>query len=195
MKINNRRDILLLMLYSPGVGDEPNEPIVGRTRLVKMLFLFQKEFGDSFRRGTEIAEDGLYCFFASDYGPFSGQIYDDIEFFYLHKFIESSSAREETPPESLGEWGIWLSESDSADNEEIVEYSEEEFSLSKERGFPFAAELYALLNENQKKMLRFFKRGMVKTPLRAIIRYVYGKYPELTGKSKIRDSVFAPPRY
>ena len=195
MKINNRRDILLLMLYSPGVGDEPNEPIVGRTRLVKMLFLFQKELWSDFRRGTEIAEDDFYRFFPNDYGPFSGQIYDDIEFFSLHRFIKSSIAQEETLSESIGEWEIWLSESDSGGNERIVEYSEEEFSLSEEKGFPFATELYALLSENQKKMLRFFKQRMVKTPLRAIIRYVYGKYPELAEKSKIRDSVFASSRH
>jgi len=42
-RITNRRDILLLLLYSPGVSSQVNEPIAGRTRLVKMLFLFKKE--------------------------------------------------------------------------------------------------------------------------------------------------------
>ena len=42
MKINDRRDILLLFLYSPGKSSEPNQPIMGRTRLVKMLFLERK---------------------------------------------------------------------------------------------------------------------------------------------------------
>jgi len=42
-RITNRRDILLLLLYSPGVSSQVNERIAGRTRLVKMLFLFKKE--------------------------------------------------------------------------------------------------------------------------------------------------------
>jgi hypothetical protein len=55
-KINNRRDVLLLLLYSPGKRGAINEPIVGRTRLVKMLFLFSKEGLPQYRKGTEINE-------------------------------------------------------------------------------------------------------------------------------------------
>ena len=40
--INNRKDILLLLLYSPGVTEKYNEPIKGRTRILKMLFIFFK---------------------------------------------------------------------------------------------------------------------------------------------------------
>jgi hypothetical protein len=36
------KHILLLLLYSPGNSDHPNEPLVGRTRIIKMLFLFDK---------------------------------------------------------------------------------------------------------------------------------------------------------
>ena len=40
--INNRKDILLLLLYSPGVTEQINEPIKGRTRILKILFIFKK---------------------------------------------------------------------------------------------------------------------------------------------------------
>ena len=63
MTINNRRDILLLLLYSPGQYEEINRPIVGRTKLVKMLFLFLEEALKDFRRGTKITEIIFITFF------------------------------------------------------------------------------------------------------------------------------------
>ena len=52
-KLNNRKDILLLLLYSPGKTGKFNEPIVGKTRLIKMLFLFKKEALSHFSRGLK----------------------------------------------------------------------------------------------------------------------------------------------
>lgn len=55
------------------VDDE--EPIDGRTRLQKMVFVVQQELieSDVFR------EDQLYDFFAYDYGPFSKELAEDID--------------------------------------------------------------------------------------------------------------------
>ena len=89
-RIDNRRDILLLLLYSPGVQDETNEPIVGRTRLVKMLFLFKTEAFKHFRGGTALNESEFYQFFPWNFGPFSSQVYDDLTFFTLRGFIEAN---------------------------------------------------------------------------------------------------------
>ena len=72
-RIDNRRDIMLLLLYSPGVQNETNEPIVGRTRLVKMLFLFKTEALKHFRSGTALNESEFYQFFPWNFGPFSSQ--------------------------------------------------------------------------------------------------------------------------
>src|ERR1700722_14184229 len=94
-KINNRRDILLLLLYAPGATKQVNEPIVGRTRIVKMLFIFKNEVFPHFKKGTEISEENFYEFFAWNFGPFSTQVYDDLTFFGLHGFIESSFSQEE----------------------------------------------------------------------------------------------------
>ncbi len=106
-KIDNRKDILLLMLYSSGVRDRVNEPIVGRTRLVKMLYLFKMEALPHFQQGTEITEDNFYEFHPWDFGPFSREVYDDINFFLLRGFIRSSISDEESLPESEAEWDQW----------------------------------------------------------------------------------------
>ena len=189
--IDNRRDILLLMLYSPGVGEANNEPIVGRTRLVKMLFLFKEELLDEFRRGTEITDESFYEFFPWRYGPFSREVYDDLNFFMLRGFVESSQTTEDTLPESLAEWDLWLSgSSGEVGDGDLVDYGEEEFRLT-ERGAKFAEALHQRLSAAQRRSLQVFKRRMVKTPLRSILKYVYKNYPREIVESDIREEVLA----
>jgi len=66
----HRRLIPLALSY---VGDE--NPIEGRTRLQKMVFVIQQELIES----GELREDQLYEFFAYDYGPFSKELAEDID--------------------------------------------------------------------------------------------------------------------
>lgn len=191
-RINNRRDILLLLLYSPGATPDFNEPIVGRTRLVKMLFLFGEEALAHFRRGTEITSGNFYEFFAWSFGPFSRQVYDDLTFFTLKGFIVASDTTEDALPESAAEWDLWLSGSaESSEDDSIIDYTEQTFRLS-ERGQKFAAELYGTLVPQQKRLLQQFKNRLSSAPLRSILRYVYDTYPELTDKSEIVDDVLGP---
>ena len=189
-KINNRKDILLLLLYSPGISDKVNEePIRGRTRIVKMLFLFQEEALAHFRRETNINEENFYKFFAWNFGPFSRDIYDDLTFFILRGFITSNETDEEGLPESAAEWEDWITSSGlESEIDEIREYVEEEFFLTK-KGAEFTKELYETLSNSQKRLLKEFKARTSTVPLRALLRYVYEKYPEMTEKSQIRESL------
>ncbi len=188
-KIDNKKDILLLLLYSPGVGTSFNEPIVGRTRLVKMLFLFWKECLKQFKRGLAITEENFYEFFPWNFGPFSKEVYNDLMFFLLRGFIESEDSESELLPEAAAEWMEWMKmSSPEADDEGITEYDEQSYKLS-ERGEKFAKELYESLNKEQRKILRTFKGKLVRTPLKAILKYVYEKYPDFTERSHIRQQI------
>ena len=188
-KIDNRRDILLLLLYSPGTKQNVNEPITGRTRIVKMLFLFQKEALPHFRRGTAINEDNFYQFFAWKFGPFSREVYDDLTFFTLRGFIETDDATEDALPESAAEWDLWLTSSDAdLDEPTVVDYNEQLFRLTS-KGQQYAATLYETLTTQQKTLLREFKKKFQRTPLRAILEYVYEEYQEMTEKSEIREKI------
>lgn len=191
MKINNRKDVLLLLLYSPGETDQINEPVNGRTRLVKMLFLFKKEALEHFKKGTSINENDFYQFFGWDFGPFSKEAYDDLTFFILRGFVEIKNLDEESLPESLEEWKEWLTISGIDFNREelgLDEYFEEKFCLT-EKGINFTKNMYDLLNSSQKELLRSFKAKINPMPLRVLIRYVYKKYPEMTENSKIKEQV------
>ena len=188
-RIDNRRDILLLLLYSPGVHDEVNEPIVGRTRFVKMLFLFKTEALQHFRSGTEINQGNFYEFFAWNFGPFSSQVYADLTFFTLRGFIEAEDTSEDMLPESAAEWHRWLTSSPLDDEEDsFVSYDEQQFRLT-EKGVNFAAQLYDELSHTQRRLLKQFKERLNRTPLRAILRYVYEKYPDQTERSQVKEQV------
>jgi hypothetical protein len=188
-KIDNRKDMMLLLLYSPGRGERPNEPIVGRTRLMKMLFLFKEEATEYFKGEVDIPPEEFYKFFPWSFGPFSRDVYDDLTFFILRRFIESSEVEEDALPESAAEWEAWLdgARSDAFEGS-ISEYKEESFTLT-EKGTRFASELYESLSPPQKKLLRNFKKRMAWVPLRALLKYVYENYPEMTDKSTIREQL------
>jgi hypothetical protein len=181
-QITSRRDILLLLLFAPGREGVPNDPISGRTRLVKMLFLFKKEVLPEFRHGTEISEKNFYEFFPWDFGPFSSQVYDDIAFFQLRGFIESSAANQESVPEAVAEWDMWRESTEI--QYEVDVYEEETFRLTT-RGFDFAKSMFDRLSGAQCRLITNFKKRLADAPLRAILRYVYRTYPDQAEKSKI----------
>lgn len=187
--IDNRKDMLLLLLYSPGRSDKPNEPIDGRTRLTKMLFLFKEEALCHFRTGTKVNEENFYRFFPWNFGPFSRDVYDDLTFFELRGFIERSESDEETLPEAAAEWDKWLnlSRADLGDDN-YSEYDEEEFKLTQ-KGEAFAKLLYDSLSPDQRRLLKSFKAKLAKTPLKALLQYVYTNYPSQTTKSQIKEQV------
>lgn len=187
--IDNRRDILLLLLYSPGRTEQSNEAITGRTRLMKMLFLFREEALKHFRSGIQIDSENFYQFFPWDFGPFSREVYDDLTFFELRGFIEHEDSEEDTLPESAAEWEQWLAMSRADTGEEPVsEYDEQVFRLTP-KGEGFAAELHATLSVAQKQLLHDFKARLLKVPLRALLKYVYENYQDQTTKSKIKEQV------
>lgn len=190
-KIDNRKDILLLMLYSPGKTDNFNEPVSGRTRLVKTLFLFKEEAWPYFKKGNNINidESNFYQFFPWNFGPFSRDIYDDLNFFIFRGFVSQDDSEEETMPESAAEWEQWLTLSGSTPDEEVSsEYDEQVFSLT-DKGFQYAKKLYEQMTAEQRRFLRTFKAKCLSKPLRALLKYIYENYEQMTTKSKIRDQV------
>ena len=191
--MNFRKDIILLLLYVPGVSGTIGEPIKGRTRLMKGIFLFNQELAKRFRRGLVPAEGEVYEFFPWSFGPFSRDVYSDLDFligmaYVQAEMVESQGASEETVSE-LEEWEQQTAIELQPDSPGITEYSEEQFSL-KELGKRFVEDV--LLREvtaAQLSLLSEFKRRLCGTPLRAIIKYVYQSYPDYARKSEIARSV------
>ena len=189
LRINNKKDILLLLLFSPGVKDEFNEPIKGRTRILKMLFLFKEEILKHFKKNTDINDDNFYEYFAWRFGPFSVEVYDDITFFLLRDFITTQDSDGEFLTEAVLEERHWqfLSSIQLDDTQGgYHEFTEEKFLLT-DKGVNFTEKYFNILSESQKNLLRVFKKKMNTAPLRAILQYVYKTYPDMTENSQIKQ--------
>ncbi len=156
---------------------------------MKMLFLFREEAMNHFCGNAEISPENFYQFFPWNFGPFSRDVYDDLTFFELRGFIQRTDATEEALPEAAAEWERWLSMSrQDAGQDAVSEYDEQAFRLT-DKGIAFAADLYASLSGNQKRLLKEFKSRLVDVPLRALLKYVYENYESQTTKSQIREKV------
>ena len=198
IKVDNRKDFLLLLLYSKGETDSFNESITGRTRMMKMMFLFKEEALEYFKKNTPVNEDNFYEFFAWSFGPFSLEVYDDITFFDLLGFLNIKDSKERKISESYSEWERWLDETSMDGVTRIEDMSlsqidtlyEEEFLLTQ-KGEDYAKKLYDTISSNQKELLMNFKFKLVSAPLRGILRYVYQRYPKMTDRSIIKNNILS----
>lgn len=195
VKIDNRKDILLLLLYAPGESGEYNEPISGRTRIVKALFLFREELLGDFKKGLSLEESDFYKYYAWHYGPFSTEVYDDLLFFQLRGFVNIERSKGETLQESIEEWINWKDLTGLDDNDDLsddyLEYQEEIFCLTDKGEVWVENNLWRQLSRKQKELIIQFKSRVNAMPLRALLRYVYERYPGSIERSTIADKVLA----
>ena len=182
----NGADYLLLLLYLSN-----KSPIKGAVRLTKMMFLFEKEIA-SILKLKGLDSDKLPEFVAYNFGPFSKDIYEQIELFRGLKFIKASNiyAREE-----MSEVDDW--EEDAFD-EEIFE-SEEDVLLEDGKymkyevadlGSRFVEEqILPSTTDEQLSILEQFKNKINSLSPKRILKYVYTKYPDYAKNSLIREEV------
>ena len=182
-------DIIMLLLYSPGYTGKFREPIEGRTKLTKMLFILEKEILKDFIDDKIEYNDDLFFFAAWNFGPMSFKAFKDVDFLKNIDFVTTSyqNNADVLTYEEISEFN------DYAEKEldtKPLEYTLEHFEIS-DKGVQFLQQKnkYEALSDNQKEILAAFKSRYNKAKLRDILRYVYTKYPEFTEKSVIKDKV------
>jgi len=136
-----------------------------------MVFLFKEEIWPEIKSDDPTAEATLPEFFAWNYGPFSTDLLNDLEFLINRGFIEVQYGDHVTNQE-LAEYEYWLDNSGQASSSE---YIEEVFSLSPQ-GIDKALPLWQELSPNQQKLITDFRTIMIKVSLSKILEYVYKKY-------------------
>jgi hypothetical protein len=165
-------DVVLALLYAPGITGRPAEPVQGITRLQKLLFLLWKE-GAFYEDVPQ-----LYNFKAYDFGPCMDDLYDDLEFaedIGLVQITEVPSGNEfEGADEEafLRDFGFRWAKRDTR----------RDFELTK-TGAQAAKEIYHALEEQKRKRLDQIKRRFNSMPFFDLLRYVYRKYPAFAKKS------------
>jgi uncharacterized protein YwgA len=187
-KLQNSKDLILLLLHAPGKGAAANEPINGQTRLMKMLFLFEKELKPRFHKDS-FADTAFPEFEAYDYGPYSPKVYADLEWLVNMGFIDVSAATEEVSSEERAEFDYW-SATQVAEDAADASRMGKTFSLS-ERGQRFVERMMPKwsITPEQMAILREFKTRCTEASLHSLLRYTYTRYPEMTGRSKIKKEV------
>ena len=167
------KDILLLLLYLPGKNPEINEPIVGRTRITKMMFLFEKELLKNF---NNISLDSLPEFFAYNYGPFSKELLDDIRFFQAINFIKEDVISDgASSEEEVGEYVYDIYEDLDLSNEIAIEDvgypGETQFYLT-DKGIKFVEDKLLSndqFTDDQLQILKMFKKKINTQSLNQIL--------------------------
>jgi uncharacterized protein YwgA len=146
--------LLVLLLYSPGATGRPNEPIKGKTRMQKLMFLTLQDRAVK----PEVKEEMKY--FAHKAGPFSPDLWDNLEFLRLAKVVDDYGYLEERD-ENL-----------------------QEFKLS-EKGMRLVEQLRKEVDPKLLTFLQQLKTEYNNMPLRELLKYVYARFPEYAIYSKV----------
>jgi hypothetical protein len=163
-------DLILLLLAAPSRVSSAKDRIHGVTRLEKLLFLADKE--------TDIAGrvEDAFRFRPYHYGPYSKELYEAVELLEEAGLISEERVYE----------GRTLDEMEEATAGQLeLEGTERRFLLT-----PDGKAVAGLLAEHHKdvtKALAGIKERYAAMPLRRLIRYVYGAYPDYAEASRIKD--------
>lgn len=180
----------MLLLYVSDASGNTATPIEGQTRLMKMVFLFNKELKKHFQKDGDISDAVFPEFKAYDYGPYSAQVYADLEFLVNMGFVEvEEAAGGEISKEERSEFDYWAATGSADDDINLIQVGKT-FKLSS-MGLKFVENKLKLwgITQNQLELLTEFKTRCCEASLNNLLRYVYTRYPEMTGKSKIKDNV------
>jgi len=179
VQLTGRRDLLLLL-----IGDDPHG-LGGITRLQKYLFLLQNE------EHLELP-NARFEFEPYKAGPYSPQLYDDLEFLENLGFIESEVTAEASLPEaaeidqlSFGH----LMNTERVEAETADTFEEKRFRLT-DKGKQHISRILETRNlQELEGQIRRIKSKYGKYSLNKLLFHVYTKYPEMTTESEIRERV------
>lgn len=173
----NRKDIILYLLYANGM-----QPVTGRTRLQKVLFLLEKE--------QKLASHlkSTFDFEPWKFGPYSAELLRDIEFLENVGLLKSKSVGLLGEPERKEQDLASLDYIDDASEYSPEQlYVQEEFCLT-EHGLKFVQErIEPRLSSKIKTAIATTKKKYGRLSLSSLLRYVYIKYPRYAAKSELKQ--------
>lgn len=145
-----RRHLLPLVLL--GVEDE--EPVEGRTRLQKLMFLIQKRLEE---QGEQLSWG--YQFRPYDYGPFAKELYDDLDRLRRRDFVAEREQRLD---------------------DDVIQY---DYVLTPKGEKCIRERLGEPHLEGLAETAEAVKDDFNDIPLQQLIDYVYSEYPEYAENS------------
>ena len=158
----NGADYLLLLLYL-----DNKKPILGAIRLEKMMFLFNMEIAPLLKqKGLDV--DKLPEFIPYNYGPFSKDVYEQIELFKGIKFIQVTDLKateEMVEVDDLEEMSFedasFVNEMTSKGYELKADGTYYKYSLLKMGEDYVIEKILPSINDEQKALLEEFKKTKI----------------------------------
>ena len=181
----NGADYLLLLLYL-----NHHQPILGAVRLIKMMFLFEQEI-EPMLKAKGLDSENLPGFIAYNFGPFSKDVYEQVELFKGIKFIQVSNIYtneemaevddlEESPfTDEMYNRGYSLNTDGKYYKYQILSTGER---YVEEKILPH-------ITDEQLNILSSFKNKITSLSPKQILKYVYTKYPKYAENSLIKKEV------
>ena len=178
-------DYLLLLLYINN-----KEPIKGSVRLTKMMFLFNEQIAPALK-SKGLDSDKLPDFIPYNYGPFSKDLYEQVDFFTGIGFMQVRDLNETEEMSGVDN----IVEKEFAD--ECYKDEDETKSENSYREYRIAAigsgfvenELLEKITSPQLELLQQYKKKITEMTLKQLLHYVYTRYPQYAEKSLIKDEV------
>ncbi|MEN9978739.1 MAG: hypothetical protein ABIK38_00135 [candidate division WOR-3 bacterium] len=184
VRLGSRLDLLLLLLYAPGRTGRFAEPLLGMTRITKLLFIALKELE------LDRLVPRHYQFVPYKLGPFSPEIYSDLELLISAGLVRAIRLEPDGTPvlatdartiRQLLQLNSGIATAERLDAASLM------LELTPQ-GRAFARHLYQLAVRRLRRLepgIKLIKARFGALPLATLLRYVYTRYPEYTTRSEI----------
>jgi hypothetical protein len=187
--IKNKTELLLALFYAGediNSNDQKSEKIEGITRLEKLLFLLKMEKG--FLKNVEKTND--FNFFPFRMGPWTNEVYDEIDFLESLNLISKSGSNKINPVDNAYVDELFNNvildkyQKNSFHNEECTET----FSITP-LGKEKALKVWNSLTIEEQYSIIELKKKYNRMDLKNILRHVYINFPEYTTESEIKENL------
>jgi hypothetical protein len=162
-KINSlsKPELIALLLYVPGQQGRIGEPIVGSTRLMKIVFLLFEEAKVKELKPT------TNSFVPFRFGPYDSEVYDAIDALTILGIVEPTKKSDE-----------------GSDETELKTDDQTCYKLT-DKGITRVKNLVEKITPELYKTLSNYKATYGRKTLTEILQYVYSKYPNYATRSEV----------
>lgn len=184
--IRNRSDLLLALLYAGNEEPTKPEPVAGITRLEKLLFLLSKEK----RFLSDVEERDSFHFVPFRMGPWTGEVYDEVDFLECLGLVESRGEGKESAADASHDDELFAAAVlDRYEKQTAVDDDRMQVFDLTERGREKACTIWQRLSPDERRKIVSVKQRYNTMNLSQFLRYVYKTYPDYTTKSEIKDAL------
>ena len=155
-----------------------------------MMFLFNEQIDPALKK-KGLDSEMLPDFMPYNYGPFSKDLYEQVDFFTGIGFMQIrdlNEAEEMSGVDNIVE-KEFVDECYEDEDEMKSESTYREYSITDTGSGFVEQELSEKISPQQLELLKQYKKKITEMTLKQLLHYVYTRYPEYAEKSLIKNGV------